>query len=115
MLERCEGLTAWHFAFNGDHIDVVEDNVDFFANNPCEIGVSPTRTEGGPIMAMNYFIDKMFPITENIIWKRTSYIPQSGRTVKSCASDPKNYAMNYPQAFSLASKLKEIIDDCIDN
>lgn len=103
------------FAFNGDHIDVVEDNVAFFANNPCDIAVSPTRTEGGPVMAMKYFIEKTFPITENIIWKRTSDIPQSERTVKTCASDPKNYAKNYPQSFSLASKLKDIIDDCVGN
>ena len=66
-------------------------------------------------MAMKYFIEKTFPITENIIWKRTSDIPQSERTVKTCASDPKNYAKNYPQSFSLASKLKDIIDDCVGN
>lgn len=99
------------FGFNGDHIDMVEDNVTFFKNNPCDIAVSPTRTEGGPVMAMNYFIDKTFPITENIFWKRTMDIPRSKRAAKKCASEPSNFAKNLPQSYQMANKLKEIIDE----
>lgn len=99
------------FAFNGDHIDVVEDNLAFFADNPCDIAVSPTRTEGGPVMAMNYFIDKSFPITENILWKRTTDIPSSKRAAKKYASEPSSFAKNLPQSYQMANKLKEIIDE----
>lgn len=99
------------FAFNGDHIDVVEDNLAFFADNPCDIAVSPTRTEGGPVMAMNYFIDKTFPITENILWKRTTDIPSSKRAAKKYASEPSSFAKNLPQSYQMANKLKEIIDE----
>lgn len=100
-----------NFAFNGDHIDVVEENVAFFKNNPCDIAVSPTRTEGGPVMAMNYFIDKTLPITENILWKRTTDIPSSKRAAKNCASEPSNFAKNLPQSYQMANKLKKIIDE----
>lgn len=103
------------FAFNGYTLDVVEGNVAFFEDNPCDIAVSPTRTDGGPVIAMNYFIDKTFPMTENIIWKKVADIPVAKRASKGHLVAPKNYAKNYPQSSFLASKLKDIIEGCIDN
>lgn len=110
--DRYKGMTI-DFAFDGDNLEVVESNVAFFENNPCDIAVSPTRTDGGPVLAMNYFIDKTLTTTENVIWKRIPEISKSNRTVKMLDADSVNLAEEYPQSYSNAVILKEIIDKLI--
>lgn len=102
---------AIDIAFNGDNLKTVEQNVAFFEANPCAIALSPTRTDGGPVLAMNYFIDKNFPSTEIVLWKRLEAIPEGQQAANVMVHDPKDYAKNYPQSYEVAMKLKEIIDD----
>jgi len=102
---------AIDIAFNGDDLETVEQNVAFFKANPCDIALSPTRTDGGPVLAMNYFIDKTFPSTEIVLWKRLEAIPVGQQAANVMVHDPKDYAKNYPQSYEVAMKLKEIIDD----
>ena len=102
---------AIDIAFNGDDLKTVEQNEAFFEANPCAIALSPTRTDGGPVLAMNYFIDKTFPSTEIVLWKRLEAIPEGQRAANVMVHDPKDYAKNYPQSYEVAMKLKEIIDD----
>lgn len=102
---------AIDIAFNGDDLETVERNVAFFKANPCDIALSPTRTDGGPVLAMNYFFDKTFPSTEIVLWKRLEAIPEGQRAANVMVHDPKDYAKNYPQSYEVAMKLKEIIDD----
>lgn len=102
---------AIDIAFNGDDLKTVEQNVAFFEANPCAIALSPTRTDGGSVLAMNYFIDKTFPSTEIVLWKRLEAIPEGQQAANVMVHDPKDYAKNYPQSYEVAMKLKEIIDD----
>lgn len=102
---------AIDIAFNGDDLKTVEQNVAFFKANPCDIAVSPTRTKGGPVKVMNDFVNKNFPLTEIVLWKRLEAIPEGQRAANVMVHDPKDYAKNYPQSYEVAMKLKEIIDD----
>lgn len=102
---------AIDIAFNGDTLGTVEQNVAFFEANPCDIAVSPTRTKGGPVKVMNDFVNKNFPLTEIVLWKRLEAIPEGQRAANVMVHDPKDYAKNYPQSYEMAMKLKEIIDD----
>lgn len=102
---------AIDIAFNGDDLETVEQNVAFFKANPYDIALSPTRTDGGPVLAMNYFVNKTFPSTEIVLWKRLEAIPEGQQAANVMVHDPKDYAKNYPQSYEVAMKLKEIIDD----
>ncbi len=105
-----KGLTI-DIAFNGDDLKTVEQNVAFFKANPCDIALSPTRTKGGPVKVMNDFVNKNFPSTEIVLWKRLEAIPEGQQAANVMVHDPKDYAKNYPQSYEVAMKLKEIIDD----
>lgn len=102
---------AIDIAFNGDDLKTVEQNVAFFKANPCDIALSPTRTKGGPVKVMNDFVNKNFPSTEIVLWKRLEAIPEDQQAANVMVHDPKDYAKNYPQSYEVAMKLKEIIDD----
>ncbi len=102
---------AIDIAFNGDDLKTVEQNVAFFEANPCAIALSPTRTKGGPVKVMNDFVNKNFPLTEIVLWKRLEAIPEGQQAANVMVHDPKDYAKNYPQSYEVAMKLKEIIDD----
>jgi hypothetical protein len=102
---------AIDIAFNGDDLETVEQNVAFFKANPYDIALSPTRTDGGPVLAMNYFVNKTFPSTEIVLWKRLEAIPEGQQAANVMVHDPKDYAKNYPKSYEVAMKLKEIIDD----
>lgn len=102
---------AIDIAFNGDDLKTVEQNVAFFEANPCDIAVSPARTKGGPVKVMNDFVNKNFPSTEIVLWKKLEAIPEGQQAANVMVHDPKDYAKNYPQSYEEAMKLKEIIDD----
>lgn len=98
-------------AFNGDTLKIVEENVAFFEANDFDITVSSTRTEGGPVLAMNYFNEKIFQDAENIIWKHILGF-QGDKSAKNLADvKPVDFKSVFPQSYGLAVKIKEELID----
>jgi hypothetical protein len=114
------------FGFDGDTLEIVEENVEYFTNHYCDIAFSPTRIGGLTSMAMKYFIDKNITMASNcyinhVFWKKVSEIEENDRKLDL---EPENledllnvslWEKQFPKSYALAEQFKKMLDDgCFD-
>lgn len=101
------------FAWGGDSLEIVEDNVEFFTLHSCDIAFSPTHVGGVTVLPMDYFIDKNISSVENIIWKRIHNFGFLNKYEFKNDDELLNVAIwerEFPESYAMAQKLKGLLD-----
>lgn len=76
----------------GDTKEVVQSNLDYFVSKKCDVGVTASRTKGGPVNALLEFKKHN---NVKITWIQKSYeYNLSEKTKKICNNETAEYLFN---------------------